>query len=317
MESGETSAVHQQVTSEEMAAVIAMWQEVGDSDDKFTASKLSLGNPDDSDLREILGLEDNVIFGNGMEDPVKAMKLEWRERGSEKDWANFRYVLEGVACDPEWVPEHVKESLLSGVYHGGSLSAADFDAGHEGWELQQFLELPSSQQAGLQREHVVALRLYTSDSFRLFNAGMRTKTKPHPIRFTVYVLNEALKKLRKVVAKQKPHEYNKVKVLWRGMKDMTLDFEAFKQTGGTELAPMSTTDDDHVAKAYAASRRGLIFQYETQGNSRGVDISDYSMYPKEREFLYPPLTYLMLDNSKSIRKLENGSIVVPVLPQMA
>jgi hypothetical protein len=108
-------------------------------------------------------------------------------------------------------------------------------SGHEGWELQQFLDLPSSRQAGLQREHVIALRLYTSDSFRLFNNGMREKTRPHPIRITIYVLNEALKKLRKVVAKEKPHEYNKVKVLWRGMKDMTLDFEEFKRTGGTEV----------------------------------------------------------------------------------
>ena len=79
------------------------------------------------------------------------------------------------------------------------------------------------------------MRLYTSDSFRLFNTGMREKTRPHPIKVTIYVLNEALKKLRKVVAKEKPHEYNKVKVLWRGMKDMTLDFEEFKRTGGTEV----------------------------------------------------------------------------------
>ena len=136
----------------------------------------------------------------------------------------FQYVLEGRACDPEWIPAHVKESLASGVYHGGALSAADFDAGHAGWVLQDFLDLPSSRHAGLQREHVIALRLYTSDSFRLFNTGMRNKTKPHPIRFTVFVLNEALKKLRKVVAKERPQEYNKVKVLWRGMKDMTLDF---------------------------------------------------------------------------------------------
>ena len=28
-----------------------------------------------------------------MENPVKAMKLEWREHGSERDWANFRYVV--------------------------------------------------------------------------------------------------------------------------------------------------------------------------------------------------------------------------------
>ena len=50
---------------------------------------------------------------------------------------------------------------------------------------------------------------------------------------------------------------------------------------------MSTTDDESVAKSYAAGRRGLIFEYITQGNSRGVEIADFSMYPKEREFLYP------------------------------
>jgi hypothetical protein len=225
--------------------------------------------------------------------------------------------MEGRACDPEWVPQHVKESFVSGVYHGGSLVAADFDAGHEGWELQKFMELPSSRLAGLRREHIIALRLYSSDSFRLFNVGMRAKTKPHPIRFTVYVLYEALKKLRRVVAKENPDEYNKVKVLWRGMKDMTLDFEAFKRTGGTELAPMSTTDDIEVAKAYASSQRGLIFEYETKGNSRGVEIADFSMYPMEREFLYPPLTYLMLDTHKRIKKLEDGTIVVPIIPQMS
>jgi hypothetical protein len=60
---------------------------------------------------------------------VKAMKFEWRQNGTVKDWANFRYVLEGRACDPEWVPEHVKESFSSGDYHGGSLAAADFDTG--------------------------------------------------------------------------------------------------------------------------------------------------------------------------------------------
>ena len=55
----------------------------------------------------------------------------------------------------------------------------------------------------------------------------------------------------------------------------------------TQLAPMSTTDQESVAKSFAASRRGLIFEYVTQGNSRGVEIADFSMYPKEREFLYP------------------------------
>ena len=47
----------------------------------------------------------------------------------------------------------------------------------------------------------------------------------------------------------------------------------------------STTDDFEVAKSFAASRCGLIFEYFTQGHSRGVEIAEFSMYPKEREFL--------------------------------
>ena len=47
----------------------------------------------------------------------------------------------------------------------------------------------------------VERRLYTSSSFPLFNRPMREGTKPHPIRFTMYILMEGLKMLRKVAAK--------------------------------------------------------------------------------------------------------------------
>ena len=80
---------------------------------------------------------------------------------------------------------------------------------------------------------------------------------------------------------------------------------------------MSTTDDYNVAKSFAASRCGLIFVFTTQGHSKGVDIAAFSMYPKEREFLYLLLTYLSLDKRKSFRRLEDGTMVVPVIPQMA
>jgi hypothetical protein len=34
---------------------------VGDTENKFCASKLSLGNPSESDLREMLGLEAHIL----------------------------------------------------------------------------------------------------------------------------------------------------------------------------------------------------------------------------------------------------------------
>ena len=78
---------------------------------------------------------------------------------------------------------------------------------------------------------------------------------------------------------------------------------------------MSTSDEFNVAKSFAASRCGLIFEYSAQGNSKGVDIAAFSMYPKEREFLYPCLTYLYLDLTKKIRRLRDGTIMVPIIPQ--
>ena len=376
------------VIKEELAASMQENEGAGGMVRKFSGQRLSLGHPADSDLREILGLEDNIIFGQGMFDPTSAMRLEWHEHGSYKDWANFLYVVDGRACDPKWVPQHIKESFSSGLYHGGIISEADFDTGHSGWELRDFLELPSSRQAGLRPEHVIALRLYSSSSYSLFNGPMRSRTLPHPIKFTMYVLNEAMRKLKKVSAKMNPHEYNKVKRLWRGMRNMSKDLDKFISQGGTELAAMSTSEHYEVARSFATTLGlkwvevgvekptvgneiinealatalenqkeftkaqfedfqifsgldisdltessyikvvdsyfkpdttagcALIFEFVTQGHARGVDIGEFSMFPKEREFLYPPLTYLMLENEEGIQKQKDGTVVVRVIPQM-
>jgi colicin import membrane protein len=47
---GKGSVVHRDVTSAELAAQIAMLQDVGDTNNKFCASKLSLGNPSESTI---------------------------------------------------------------------------------------------------------------------------------------------------------------------------------------------------------------------------------------------------------------------------
>ena len=79
--------------------------------------------------------------------------------------------------------------------------------------------------------------------------AMREKTNPHPIRVSVYVLHEALKKLRKVDAEENPDEYNQVKVLYRGMKDMKLNFAEFAKKGGTEVSDCR----EHIVVAHSLS----------------------------------------------------------------
>ena len=69
--------------------------------------------------------------------------------------------------------------------------------------------------------------------------------------------------------------------------------EEFTKLGGTELAPMSTTSSLAVAMKYSASRNAVLLRLVTDSFiSRGPDISFLSAFPAEREFLFPPLTYL-------------------------
>ena len=218
-------------------------------------------------------------------------------------------------CESD-IPAHVHETFKSGIYHGGSILQEEYDAGHDGWDLSDFCSLEAAELADLHAHHVAAIRVYTSDSFGLFNGPMRSKQCPHPIKTTVFFLHDALKKLRKVGAKVDPARYNEIVFLWRGMRNMTMDLDEFKRHGGTELAAMSTSSNKDIAESYARSERGLVMSFATRGLSRGVDISMFSLYPKEQEYLYPPLTYMLFDESRALTE-ENGVTLVPILPQMA
>jgi hypothetical protein len=91
----------------------------------------------------------------------------------------------------------------------------------------------------------------------------------------------------------------------------------FESIGGTEMAVMSTTSDKMIALSYAeytSCECPLVFKYKTVGLSRGVKIQFLSLYPKEVEYIYPPLTFLSVvgDSYK-----EGNVTIVEVMPQMS
>ena len=56
---------------------------------------------------------------------------------------------------------------------------------------------------------------------------------------------------------------------------------------------MSTTSNPTVAVAYGQSSQTLLFKIVSKSfMTRGADITFLSAFPGEREYLYPPLTYL-------------------------
>jgi len=84
-----------------------------------------------------------------------------------------------------------------------------------------------------------------------------------------------------------------------------------------QMAPMSTTASREIANMFAHGKSGgLLFKFATKSRSKGVSIEYLSLYPREKEFLYPPLTGLTYDNDFEITT-EDGIIIVPICPQMS
>ena len=102
--------------------------------------------------------------------------------------------------------------------------------------------------------------------------------------------------------------------LFRGFTDMQVT-EDFMRSGGTELAPMSTTTDLDVACGYAL-RKGktngaLLMKIVTSNNlQRGADLTFVSMFPGESETLFPPLTFMQPTGKQQVVevKQDNGDM---------
>jgi hypothetical protein len=146
-------------------------------------------------------------------------------------------------------------------------------------------------------------RYYTTAGFRGINGPLRDKKRrerkeQHKFAVLVYVLAEAIRKLR-AWAGGGDGAHDSLE-LFRGMSNRQI-FEAFMSQGGTEFAPMSTTAKLWVALKYsqgAAGNINTLLWLRTEGfMDRGVDLQWLSAFPHEEEFVYSPLAFV-----KPIRK---------------
>ena len=134
----------------------------------------------------------------------------------------------------------------------------------------------------------------------------------HPLAATVLLISSALKKLRAVHFDPKRKRKFVERYLWRGMRNLNVPPDLLVQ-GGVEAACMSTSEDLNVVAAYAKSSVPLLFRLKIESPMElGSDISWLSMYPEEKEVLFPPLTYL---RPVGAPMLENGCTVITVHPR--
>ena len=173
-------------------------------EDKYQAQTLIMGHASEAahGLNHALGLS-HAELPDLLKKGEQAIIDEFNAHGSADNIANLHYILKGTACE-EPLPDHVRQQIKTRKYHGGSLDDGEFDAGHKGKRFEDFVTHEYCCKANLVRPHVLALRLYTSSSYPCFNDHLRKNTKPHPFKMAVYYLNEAIKRLRSVAAKEFP-----------------------------------------------------------------------------------------------------------------
>ena len=125
-----------------------------------------------------------------------------------------------------------------------------------------------------------------------------------------------MKKLRSVDALSDVR--NEEIFLWRGMANRSCSDEFFRD-GGTELAPMSTTTDLRTAVQYSASTESVLLRLRTSSfMDRGADISFLSAFEGESEVLFPPLTYLRVNEQHKVAVASGLSFtVIDVTPMMS
>ena len=123
------------------------------------------------------------------------------------------------------------------------------DVGHEGMMLEDFLKQQDARKAKLTTAHVLALRLYTSNSYGRINWPLRggcTEANPHPYAATTFYIHDGIMKLRA----NRAGDATAVRTFWRGMSGTTVS-DGFMKRGGTEMGCMSTIETQTVARTFA------------------------------------------------------------------
>ncbi len=171
------------------------------------------------------------------------------------------------------------------------------DQGRAGKTIDDFVELPEAKGTGMNKPEAASLRFYSSHSFGAVTNPLRDPTREteHPLAAITYAIDQAIRKQQKWGARDK-NAASQERVLWRAFSDKKIS-DQFKEFGGTEFAPMSTTDDVRVAVNYAirgmTTGGALLMRIVTKNNlERGMDLSWISMFPGESERLLPPLTFM-------------------------
>jgi hypothetical protein len=171
--------------------------------------------------------------------------------------------------------------------------------------IEEHLERPLAARAGLTRAEMITVVLYTGPMFVVYNGILRRfpnelyevfDEKDNLFSTTIFVLVSAVQKLSRCMRIPAGMK------LYRGLGG-TLELpDSFTNAdengckGYCEFGFMSTTADRNVAVQYSGVKdkkpQASIMEILPNSIDRGADISEFSQYPGEKEFLFVPMSFV-------------------------
>jgi hypothetical protein len=211
------------------------------------------------------------------------------------------------------------------------LPASDAGHGRVIQSIDDLLQKPLAKAAQLTREEVISIVMYSGPAFVLYNAVLRRfpadiyevfKAADNLFSTTIFVLVSAINKLSRCA------NISTGTLLYRGLGG-TLEFpERFTRPdpscktpnalGFLEYGFMSTTADKSIAVQYSGVKEGKpkagILQIRPNSVDRGADISEFSQYAAEKEYLFVPYSFVQGEGRQRTEVTEGGGVltVVPV-----
>ena len=247
--------------------------------------------------------------------PSDSVKHQWGTYGQPLCGGCKKYGLDHSTIDSDFQYIQSEASSEKTCFNGvRDRGRNNLGADGGGMRLDDFMKLKQAVETKLTRDHLLALRFYTSHSFTAINLALRDSDREtqHPLAAITMNVQDGIKQLRGLDAKGKSAtaEIN----LWRGFTDMQVSQE-FEANGGSEFAPMSTTTDPEVAVGYAV-RKGmtngsLLMKLKTFNNlQRGAELTWLSVFPGEAETLFPPLTFLQPTGNRQMMEHKGIKLII-------
>jgi hypothetical protein len=247
----------------------------------------------------------NETFANGLtgfisdKDLTRSIEQECKLNEGGKYFDDYKYVVLQKAKEEVKQDQATKLDKIK-------------DKGHDGWTLDNFVNLEVAKKAKLERSHVAVIRLYTGALYKPWNMALRAlvgmdqdpEAKRSLMNWAtcVAVLYKALIMLSyqtKPGTVLRGLDESWGTTLPPSFTDPSKNEDGF--AGGVEMGFMSRTRHLKIAYEFSGGpyKRGTIFEITFTAASRGANVQPFSIWPEEEELLFSPFTYLTV---KGIRQ---------------